>query len=186
MDRKAWVGCRESVDDYLSGPESLARKELIWGIVREPPAPACDHQDVVTRALVLLATHVAANRLGRVLVSPVDVVLDERRALVLQPDLVFVSGERRHIIKDRIWGAPDLTVEVLSPGTRHRDSRDKRRWYRTYGVREYWIIDPLMQRIDVLTFARPGRSRRRTFKGRRRIVSSLLPGFDAAASQLFD
>ena len=103
---------RESVGQFLTGPESLNRKELIWGIVREPPAPFCDHQSLVTRVLVLLAMHVSAARLGKVLVSPVDVVLDEQKALVLQPDVVFISNERRHIIKDRIWGAPDLTVEV--------------------------------------------------------------------------
>lgn len=177
---------RESVGQFLTGPESLNRKELIWGIVREPPAPFCDHQSLVTRVLVLLAMHVSAARLGKVLVSPVDVVLDEQKALVLQPDVVFISNERRHIIKDRIWGAPDLTVEVLSPGTRRRDCRDKRRWYREYGVREYWMVDALSESIEVLSFSKPGRTRRRVFRRGRRVVSPLLPGFDSTAAAFFE
>ena len=60
--------------------------------------------------------------LGRVLVSPVDVVLDEKKALIVQPDIVFISRERIGIVRDRIWGAPDLVIEVLSPGTRRRDA----------------------------------------------------------------
>ena len=135
-----------SVVEYLSGPEELTRKELVWGIVREPAAPTCSHQAVVGRTLVVLATYAARHALGRVLVSPVDVVLDEQKALVLQPDIVFVAGAREGIVRDRIWGAPDLVVEVLSPGTRRRDTSTKRRWYQRYGVREYFIIDPVEDR----------------------------------------
>ena len=68
-----------SVVEYLSGPEELTRKELVWGIVREPAAPTCSHQAVVVRTVLALAPFVARHALGRVLVSPVDVVLDEQK-----------------------------------------------------------------------------------------------------------
>jgi Uma2 family endonuclease len=176
-----------SVRDYLRGPEEMARQELVWGVVmREPPAPFCNHQGVVTRAVVLLASHASRHGLGQVLVSPVDVVLDEDQALVLQPDVVFVSIKRLAIIRDRIWGAPDLVVEVLSPGTRRRDSISKRRWYRQYGVREYWIVDPASRCVTVITFDAERRARPRSFSGRRRVVSGVLAGFDTPAASFFD
>ena len=59
--------------------------------------------------------------LGRVAIAPVDVILDRERALVLQPDVLFVATERLGIIRDQVWGAPDLVVEVMSPGTEQRD-----------------------------------------------------------------
>ena len=176
-----------NVVEYLSGPEELTRKELVWGIVREPPAPTCSHQAVVVRTLIVLAVHVARHALGRVLVSPVDVVLDEQKALVLQPDIVFVAVARSGIVRERIWGAPDLVVEVVSPGTRRRDTIDKRRWYRQYGVREYWIIDPVSQTVEVseITGAN-GRARRRTAHGRGHVRSNVLAGFASPARTFFE
>ena len=106
---------RLTVDEYFDDPETLRPMELVHGIVREPPAPLYGHQVVVMRAIILLERHVRANGLGTVCVSPIDVVLDRDAALVVQPDLIFVSTARTSIIRDRIWGAPDLVVEVLSP-----------------------------------------------------------------------
>ena len=119
----------QSVVEYLSGPEELTRKELVWGIVLEPAAPTCSHQAVVGRTFVVLATYAGRHMLGRVLVSPVDVVLDESKALVLQPDIVFVAAARARIVRDRIWGAPDLVVDSVSnvndafPHRQHPHSR---------------------------------------------------------------
>ena len=176
-----------SVVEYLSGPEELTRKELVWGIVREPAAPTCSHQAVVGRTFVVMATHAGRHALGRVLVSPVDVVLDEQKALVLQPDIVFVAASRAGIVRDRIWGAPDLVVEVLSPGTRRRDTMTKRRWYRSYGVREYFIIDPVSKTVEVSTLDETtGRSRRKTTHGRGLVRSNVLTGFAEPARTFFE
>jgi Uma2 family endonuclease len=176
---------RHTVAEYFSGAEELIRKELVWGIVREPPAPYCSHQVVVGRAFMLLAAHAERHALGRVLVSPVDVVLDEPKALVVQPDIVYVAAARANIIRDRIWGVPDLVVEVLSPGTRRRDTLFKRRWYRQYGVREYWIIDPVARTVEVSTTVESGRTRRHTYRGRGSVRSELLTGFSQPAHAFF-
>jgi hypothetical protein len=81
--------------------------ELVYGVVREPPAPRWGHQAVVTRLVTLLEPYVRAEQLGRLCVSPIDVVLNAERALVVQPDLVFISNERLAIVRERVHGAPD-------------------------------------------------------------------------------
>ena len=83
-----------SVEQYLCGPETLRPTELVYGVLHEPPAPRYGHQAIVTRTIELLGQHVRKHELGKVCVSPVDVVLDRDRALVLQPDVIFVSTER--------------------------------------------------------------------------------------------
>jgi Uma2 family endonuclease len=141
----------QSLRDYLSGYETNRPRELAWGVVREPPAPTWGHQVVVGRVFTRLDRHVTRYGLGRVVQSPVDVVLDRERALVVQPDLVFVAAERLEICRERVWGAPDLTVEVLSMGTRGHDSTVKLAWYQRYGVRECWLVDPVSCQIEVVS-----------------------------------
>ena len=69
---------------------------------------------------------------------------------VVQPDLVFVSNEREHIITDaNIQGAPDLVVEILSPSSASRDWRDKLDLYARHGVAEYWLADPVAEIVWV-------------------------------------
>jgi Uma2 family endonuclease len=176
---------RQPVADYLSGAESLRKRELVWGMVREPAAPFWPHQDVVTRVTVLLYEHVERHALGAVCAAPVDVVLDRDRGLVVQPDVVFLSTERLRLIDDQVWGAPDLVVEVESRGTRQRDRVWKYRWYRRYGVREYWLIDVDRRAVTVCGFDKPGRSTRRTYQAQAAVRSVVLPAFDHAASAFF-
>ena len=172
-----------SVGAYLDGEETLERQELEWGtMVREAPGPSYGHQSAVTELTVLLALHVRAHDLGRVVVSPIDVVLDAERALVVQPDLVFVSNERLSIIRNQIWGAPDLVVEVLSASTRTRDRTKKVGWYRHYGVRECWIVDPPSQRIEIHEL---GGRRVRRFGPRRQVRSSVLPDLTIRPADVF-
>jgi Uma2 family endonuclease len=116
-------------------------------------------------------------------VSPVDVVLDEVNALVVQPDIVFVSRQRAHIIRDRIWGAPDMVVEVLSPRTAHRDRTTKLNWYARYGVRECWLVEPGGEWIEVVPLQ--GKGERLIFHGGTAVVSAVLPSWDVPTAHLF-
>jgi Uma2 family endonuclease len=90
-----------------------------------------------------------------------------------------------HIIDRRIQGAPDLVVEVISLGTRRYDRGTKLKWYRHYGVRECWLVDPVGRDVEVVAF-RPGRSRRTHSRGRRPIQSDVLPDIQLSAAQVFD
>ena len=143
-----------STVEYLLTNETTQPRELSYGILCEPAAPFFSHQHVVLRIARLLAGHVEAGDLGQVAVAPVDVVLDRERNLVVQPDVLFVSAGRASIIHDQVWGAPDLAVEVLSPTTERHDRTDKLLWYREYGVRECWLVDPGRQTITVFDFTR--------------------------------
>jgi Uma2 family endonuclease len=174
-----------TIDDYLSGPEEMRRRELVWGVVREPPSPFAPHQHVITRVTVLLDTHVREHDLGSVLVSPMDVVLDERKALVVQPDVMFISHARAGIIRDFVWGAPDLVVEVASRGTARYDSGTKLGWYRTYNVLECWLVNPEHRTVTVVNLQAPEEEAGRTFRGNGRVSSPVLPRFEQAASEFF-
>jgi Uma2 family endonuclease len=156
---------RISTDTYLREYETMRRQELVWGIVREPPAPYYDHQSFLTRLAVLLALHVREHGLGEVCVAPIDVVLDRGRALIVQPDLIFIARDRLGIIDRQIWGPPDLVVEVLSLGTARRDRTTKLGWYQRYGVREYWLVDPFVCCIEVVRLTRRSSTRRKYAEG---------------------
>jgi Uma2 family endonuclease len=172
------------VDDYFKKPEGLRPMELVYGFVREPPAPQYGHQSVVTRLSSLLDSHAREHGIGRVCVSPVDVVLDRAAALVVQPDIVFIASERLHIVQARIWGPPDLAVEVLSPGTARRDRTTKLGWYRRYGVREVWLVDPKNDSVEVI--ARSTDPEIRTlYTGDTPIRSSVIPSWEATAADIF-
>jgi Uma2 family endonuclease len=158
--------------------------ELVYGVVREPPAPRWGHQSVVTRLVTLLDTYVRGEQLGRICVSPLDVILDAERALVVQPDVVFISTERLAIVRERIHGAPDLAIEVLSLGTAFHDRTVKLEWYREYGVRECWLVDPVQCEVEVLYFE-SGVDRRGIFEGRDPVESHVLPGFTVPVGEFF-
>lgn len=167
-------GERLTVEEYLATPETNRRQELAWGVVRQPPAPTWDHQAAVGRLFARLDAHVARLKLGQVGVSPIDVVLDAEQHLVVQPDLVFVAADRRGIIRDRIWGAPDLVVEVLSPDSRRYDREQKRAWYTRYGVRELWLVDPPASSIGVCDLLLPANDLVE-YSGRQILRSRVLP-----------
>jgi Uma2 family endonuclease len=176
---------RFTVAEYLRLPEQMAPQELVWGMVREPPAPKYGHQATVGRVFVALDEHVRTLDLGVVCVSPLDVVLDEARGLVVQPDVLFVSRARLHIIKDQIWGAPDLVVEVASRRTILRDRTTKLSWYGRAGVRECWIVDPARETVAVIALPQRGRKAFPTFKEREPLRSTVLPGLDLPAGACF-
>jgi len=171
--------------DELSAelPESNLPTELWDGQLILSDAPSFFHQEIVDRFHDLLKVWVRPRRLGKTVASPIDMVFTSRRAM--QPDVVFISNERLHIIEDRVRGAADLVAEVVSPESRRRDRIEKRDLYEQHGVREYWIVDPEAQTVEVLFLVRgeyrlvgrwrPGESAR----------SQLLKGFRVAVAELF-
>ena len=167
--------------EYFGTEETTRRRELAYGILREPPAPFFSHQAVVLRVARLLADYVEPRGLGVIAVAPVDVVLDSDRALIVQPDVLYVSAARQSIIRNQVWGAPDLVVEVLSIGTERHDWGEKLDWYRMYGVREYWLVDPVAMEIVTFDFTGAHAVEHR-FTSDDPIRSTVLPDLALAAS----
>lgn len=135
--------------DYFLLPEYAAHDliQLIEGevILGMPPVPR--HQAIVGEVLFLLMT-IARRSGGQVFTSPIEVYLDEHN--VFEPDVLYlVPDSQCQITEKRLIGAPDLVVEVLSPGTAKFDRQEKYLAYEQHGVREYWIIDPLHEILEV-------------------------------------
>jgi len=174
-----------TADEYLYDTGETNRiRELAMGVVREPPAPFFSHQSLVLQLARIWAGHVEPRKLGRVAVAPVDVVLDRARALIVQPDVLFVCAERLSIIRNQVWGAPDLVAEVLSPGTESHDRGDKLAWYRQYGVRECWLVDPSLEAVTVVDFTGTRPVERVARRGDA-IRSSVLPELELSVSAMF-
>lgn len=136
-------------EDLVLLPDDGRRHELIDGEHFVTAAPSTRHQQILTQLLVYLATYLREHRMGRVFPAPCDVVLSQFD--VVEPDLLVVI----HAVDDRvteanIQGAPDLVVEILSHSTEGRDRGVKRKLYEKFGVREYWIVDPDAETVEIL------------------------------------
>ena len=169
---------------YLNTEETNRRRELVYGRVHEPPAPFFSHQQLVLKIARFLSDHVEPRGLGTVAISPLDVILDAGRSLIVQPDVLFVSNARMSIIHNQVWGAPDLVVEVFSDGSKAYDRGEKLGWYRQYGVRECWLVDLSDQSITVIDFTR-GTPEYVIAKGTDPIRSSVLPALQATAFSIY-
>ena len=136
--------------DYAATPEG-ERWELIDGVLHHmAAAPNIKHQTVSLLLGSLIDRHVMPLLLGLLYRVPCAVFLPGESAV--EPDLLYISASRRHIIAYRgCEGAPDLVVEILSPSSRGHDSAVKRELYARHGVLEYWIIDPDRETLLALT-----------------------------------
>src|SRR5258708_24121320 len=140
--------------DYLDTPETVLPRELAFGVLRVADSPVVRHQRVVRDLTIALTEHARAHRLGEVLPAPMDVIPDREANLVVQPDIVFVSAARGEIVDDRIHGAPDLVVEVLSPHPRIGRLHEKVEWFARYGVKECWLVDLAREELAGLRLSR--------------------------------
>jgi len=131
--------------DYWQLPEGEP-VELIKGRFVVSPSPNFLHQFIVGALFEILRAS-ARQSGGAAVLSPMDVILSDDT--ILQPDLLYISKSRRHIIKQRVEGPPDLVIEIIS-GTSRRDRIEKLDLYAKYGVAEYWIVDPHAQLIEFL------------------------------------
>ena len=159
--------------DYAALPDDGNRYEIIAGVLYMTPAPGTGHQSVSARLVTFLVTHVEFAGLGRVFAAPVDVELAPDT--VVQPDIVVIlSANLDRITPSRIIGAPDLVVEILSPGTAGYDRREQQDAYARAGVGEYWIVDPGAQTVELLTLEQGGYRSHGVFRGQARLPSSAV------------
>ena len=174
------------VDDYFKTPETLTPMELVFGAMRVSDAPTPRHQSAVLHLCLALDRHVRQRQLGRVWIAPLDVVLSERDSLIVQPDLFFVSNEREWIVRDRVRGAPDLVVEVLSPNPRIGKTDERVGWFAQYGVRECWLVHQDERLVTMVDFTDRRIDTRRPYRKDEPIESKVLPEFRVSLKDILD
>ena len=159
--------------DYVLLPDDGKRYEILDGDLYVTPSPTARHQEVSFNLALAMGQYVKTHGLGKVLASPLDVILADDS--IAQPDLLFVSNERLPIVRDWVHGAPDLVIEILSPGTRDRDRTLKRHLYARHGVRELWLVDPEARSVEIHTLDPTTESVPRTFADRDILISDVHP-----------
>jgi Uma2 family endonuclease len=132
---------------------------------------------LVSRLHSALDAYVTPRSLGQLWVG-IEIVLERREGIIVKPDITFVVDGREAIVSDRVWGPPDMVLEVTSP-IAHSGSREERvAWYSLYGVREYWLVQPQQEEVAILELAHGGVRRRTLFDDITPLRSPLLPDFD--------
>ena len=137
--------------DYLRLRED-ERIELIDGIIYNLAAPTTKHQYMIMELTVELGNFIRSHGGDCIpFPAPVSVYIDCDEDTVVEPDINILC-DRSKLVDNKIWGAPDLIMEVLSPSTRRKDLTIKNQKYADAGVREYWIIDLENQKVIVYDF----------------------------------
>jgi Uma2 family endonuclease len=173
-------------DEFQTLPRDGSKRfELIEGEVFMTPSPNTKHQMAAANLHLALGHFVRERDLGRVFFAPYDVVFSKWTAL--EPDLLFIRRERLSIITDaNVQGAPDLVIEILSPGNKAYDRETKHRVYEEAGVAEVWYVDPDKRSVEVLNLG-PDHRYQVTAKlsCNAAIVSKTLPGLSLTLDEIF-
>lgn len=170
--------------DIWDTPDDGNRYEVIDGELFVTPPPNWGHQRGLSRLQFLVSRHVFERELGEVVSAPVGVVLDDENGV--QPDLVYVSRERLHVITEKgIVGAPDLVVEVLSPRTRSRDRGIKKRRYAAAGIPHYWMLDPRSRALETYRLGPNGYEQTGTYRPGETFRPDLFPGLEIRVDDLW-
>ena len=160
------------------------RYEIVNGVLFLIPTPWLLHQRVVGEVFIYLFDHVTSADLGEVVIGPIDVELAPD--VVLQPDIVVMLNTGPGKITDTHFiGAPDLVIEVSSPGTIGYERREKQDAYARGGVPEYWIVNPEAQTIELLVLEAGEYRSLGIFRGQAKLPSQVVPNLPVRVEQLF-
>ena len=140
-----------TVQDIRALPDEI-RVELIDGVIYDMTAPRLRHQVLLLELAVAFRECIKSSESGcKVTIAPRDVRLFDDDRHMEQPD-ILITCDKSKDLEDYYDGAPELTVEILSPSTRRKDFIIKTRYYEMAGVREYWIVDPAKEKVLVFFF----------------------------------
>lgn len=172
-------------EDYLNLPDDGKRYEIIEGELIMAASLKSIHQIVSGNLEYEIRSFVIRHKSGLVFDAPYDVKLSD--ANVVQPDIMFVSKENRGIItEDNIQGAPDLIIEILSPSTAYYDLIIKKGVYEKFKVKEYWIIDPQQQWIEIYVLKEQKFYLHQRSEKAGQIRSTVLEGFEMEIENIFE
>ena len=175
-----------TVADLEAMPDDGNRYEIIEGELFLSKAPGVPHQRVSGEVFDSFRSYLRKHPIGEVLATP-GLILSGTDAVI--PDLVFIVNERvsEVITGDRLTAAPDLVVEILSPGPDNlrRDRVAKRQLYGRFGVKEYWILDPERRIIEVYVLRGRVLELATTLGEHDELRSPVLPGFSCRVQSFF-
>ncbi|NHC37597.1 Uma2 family endonuclease [Scytonema millei] len=168
-------------------PDNGNRYEIVDGELFVTRAPGWKHQRVCNNICTELNLWSQQTGLGEAVTTPGIIFTDADNVI---PDVVWISKERLAALLDEaehLTGAPELVVEVLSPGetNERRDKEAKLKLYAAQGVREYWIADPRLQQIQVYRRENATLVMVATLFASDELTSPLLPGSSCAVARLF-
>jgi Uma2 family endonuclease len=174
-------------EDFLLFPDDGKRHELIDGEHYVTPSPNTKHQAVSGNLYFMLRAWLEQHPIGRVFYAPFDIVFSNFD--VVEPDLLYMSNERGETIltSKHVTGAPEIIIEIGSPGTRKRDETIKRRLYERSGVDEYWVVDPDLDAIRVYRRGEAGFARPTELSAEAGdvLTTAVLPGLQIPLSRVF-
>jgi Uma2 family endonuclease len=172
-------------EDYLALPDDGLRYELLEGVLCMVPSPSRIHQEIVGQLHLQIAQHLKYRNLGKVFIAPFDVKLSDTN--VVQPDLIYLRSENLGILTEQnICGVPDLVVEVLSPSTAVRDRLHKMSSYAKFGIKEYWVVWPREQIIEVLSLENGIFQTQKVLTTADVLTTEIIPGLEIKLCELWE
>jgi Uma2 family endonuclease len=175
-----------TVSDIESLPEDGNRYEVIDGELYISTVPSWSHQLAIGELAFAITNHLKKHPIGHVNFG-VGVIFDQFNGVI--PDLVYLSNERMKTIGgNRLSGAPEIVVEVLSPGAKNeaRDRVVKQQLYHENGVSEYWILDLDARSIEIHIAGRTGGFQSKLVLHESDVITTaLLSGFELPVADLF-
>jgi Uma2 family endonuclease len=171
-------------EDIWDTPEDGNRYEVIDGELYVAPPPVREHQHASSELQGTIWSYLRTNPIGVIYAAPFGVILTGLSGV--QPDLVYVSNERRGILTDQgVSGAPDLVIEILSPSTRSRDRGIKLRAYEAAGVPYYWIADPRARTLEERVLGEDGYGTPTVYRVGDTFQPALFPGLAIEVARLW-
>jgi Uma2 family endonuclease len=182
LERICWTA-----DDLELLPDNGTRYEIIDGELLMTLTPRWSHQKVANNICAALNRWSEDTGLGEATTAP-GIIFSEVDNVI--PDVVWANYQRLEVLLDdaeHLTGAPELVVEVLSPGEKNerRDRQVKLKLHASQGVQEYWIADRRLQQVQIYCRQQAVLKLARTALAEDAITSPLLPGFTCSVAQCF-
>ena len=187
MTQSAKPRIRWTTADLELLPDSSNRYEIIDGNLHVTRAPHWNHQKAIAKTNLVLGGWSESTGLGETVSTPGIIFTDADNVI---PDLVWIRKARLGAALDEsghLTVAPELIVEVLSPGTdnERRDREIKLKLYASRGVQDYWILDWRLQQVEVYRRQEGSLQLVTTLFSGDTLTSPLLPGFSCDVGRLF-
>ena len=167
------------------------RLELFRGRIYKMGAPNTQHQ-VVGGKLYNEFYNYLKRKTCQVFIAPFDIRLpiknkkkDNEITTVVQPDVCIVCDPSK-VDERGVCGAPDLVIEILSPGNSKKEVRDKYELYEEAGIKEYWIVNPTEQNLVVFLLTAEGKfGNGKMYTGGDKLETAVVPGFSIDVTEIF-